>query len=118
MVAGFNEVCVLGFKVTGLVLRPDKAGILGNRGLGIEAADIAEIGDDAGGVDLANARDGGQGVRDEFELLFNGLIQHLDLLLQGAHGCNGNSHCLIDDNNYRLRHAVRTSCGSTGGIRT
>ena len=35
-VAGFNHSGVLRFKFTGLVLCPDKAGKLGDRGLGIE----------------------------------------------------------------------------------
>ena len=57
-VAGFNHPGVLRFKFTGLVLGPDKAGKLGDRGLGIETVDIANFSDDTGGVDLANAGNG------------------------------------------------------------
>ena len=54
-VAGFNHPGVLRFKFTGLVLCPDKASKLGDRGLGIETVDIANLSDDTGGVDLPNA---------------------------------------------------------------
>lgn len=54
-VAGFDQVRVLGLKVTGLALRPDRAGKLGDGGLGIKAVDIANPGDDIGGVNLVNA---------------------------------------------------------------
>ena len=73
-VAGFNHSGVLRFKFTGLVLCPDKAGKLGDRGLGIETVDITNLSNDTGGVDLANTGDGGQSVRNDFKLLFNGLI--------------------------------------------
>ena len=42
-VAGFNHSGVLRFKFTGLVLCPDKAGKLGDRGLGIETVDITNF---------------------------------------------------------------------------
>ena len=80
-VAGFNHPGVLRFKFTGLVFVPDKAGKLGDRGLGIEAVDIANLSDDTSRVNLANAGDGCQRVRDDLELVFNGLVQNLDLLL-------------------------------------
>ena len=41
-VAGFNHPGVFGFKFTGLVLCPDKAGELGNRGLRVETVDIRQ----------------------------------------------------------------------------
>jgi len=53
---------------------PDKAGVFGNRGLGIKTVDITNLSNDTGGVDLANTGDGGQSVRNDFKLLFNGLI--------------------------------------------
>ena len=71
-VTGFNHPGVLCLKFPGLILMPDKAGKLSDRGLGIETVDIADLSDDAGGVDLANARNGSQGVWDDFKLLFNG----------------------------------------------
>ena len=76
-----NHPGVFGFKFTRLVLSPDKSGKLGNRGLRIEAVDIANFSDDTGGVDLADAWNGGQGVWDNLKLLFNGLVQNLDLFL-------------------------------------
>ena len=57
-VAGFNHSGVLRFKFTGLVLCPDKAGKLGDRGLGIETVDITNFSNNTGGVNLTNARDG------------------------------------------------------------
>ena len=57
-VAGFNHPGVLRFKFTGLVLGPDKAGKLGDRGLGIETVDITNFSNNTGGVNLTNARDG------------------------------------------------------------
>ena len=56
-VAGFNHLGVLGLKVAGLVLVPDKTSELGDRGLRIETVDIANLSDDTGGVNLANARE-------------------------------------------------------------
>ena len=87
-VAGFDELGVLGLEVAGLVLDPDKAGILGNRSLGIEAADIADLGNDTGGVDFADAGDGGERVRDDLELLLNRLVQNFDLPIQRPHRGN------------------------------
>ena len=47
-VAGFDHLGMLGFKITGLVLVPDKTGKFGNRGLRAETVDIANFGDDTG----------------------------------------------------------------------
>ena len=57
-VAGFDHFGMFGFKVTGLVPVPDKTGKLSDRGLRVETVDIADLSDDTGGVNLANARDG------------------------------------------------------------
>ncbi len=59
-VAGFDHLGMLGFKITGLILVPDKAGKFSNRGLRGKTVDIADFSDDTGGVDFANAGDGGQ----------------------------------------------------------
>ncbi len=101
-VAGLDELGVLGLKFTGLVLGPDKAGVLGDRCLGLKSVDVADLGDDAGGVDLTDAGNGGQRVRDDLELLFDGLVQRFDLALQGAHGGDGNGHGLVHGIVYRL----------------
>ena len=105
-VAGFNHSGVLRFKFTGLVAVPDKAGKLGDRGLRIKAVDIANFSNNTGGVDLANARDGGQSVRDDFKLLFNGFVQYLNLFFQGPHRGDGNRHCLVHGIVYCLGQAV------------
>ena len=102
-VAGFNHPGMLCLKVTGLVLCPDKAGILGNGGLGVKAVDIANFSDNTGRVDYSNTRDGCQGIRDDLKLVLNGLVQHLDLFLQGPHGSNRYSHGLV----YRVVHSDR-----------
>ena len=94
-VSGLNHLGVFRFKITGLVLRPNETGKLCDRGLGIEPVDIANFSDNAGRVDLANARNGGQWIWDNFKLLFNGLVQNLDLLLQSPHGSNRYRHSLI-----------------------
>ena len=57
-VAGFNHLGMFGFKFTGLAFVPDKTGKLSDRGLRVETVDIADLSDDTGGVNLANARDG------------------------------------------------------------
>ena len=75
-VAGFNHLGVLGLKVAGLVLVPDKTGELGDRGLRIEAVNVADLSNDTGGVDLANAGDGGQGIGDDLKPMSNGLVQN------------------------------------------
>ena len=56
-VAGFNHSGVLRFKVAGLVLSPDKTGILGNRSLRFKAADIADLSDDTRRVDRTDTWD-------------------------------------------------------------
>ena len=72
---------MLRLEVTRLISVPDKASVFGDRGLGFKAVDIANFSDDTSGVDLANTGDGCQRVRDDFKLVFNGLVQNLDLLL-------------------------------------
>ena len=80
-VAGFNHPGMLRLEVTRLISVPDKASVFGDRGLGFKAVDITNLSNDTGGVDLANTGDGCQRVRDDFKLVFNGLVQNLDLLL-------------------------------------
>ena len=80
-VTGFNHAGVLRFEIAGLMLCPHKAGILGNGSLRLETVDVADLGDDPGGVDFANARNGGKRVGDDLKLLLNGFLQRLDLLL-------------------------------------
>ena len=88
---------------------PDKTGKFSNRGLRIKPMDIANFSDDTGGVDFANARDGGQCIRDDLKLLLNGFVQHLDLLLQCPHRSDRNGHSLIYSVVHRLRQPVRSS---------
>ena len=109
-VAGFDELGVLGFEVAGLVLRPDKTGVFGNGRLGIKAVNVADLGDDTGRVDLADAGNGGQRVGDDLELLLNGLVQHFDLLFQCPHCGDRNSHRLI----YRMIYSNRQAIGISG----
>ena len=78
-VAGLDHSGVFCLEVTELVSVPDKAGKLGDRGLGIETVDITDLSNHTGRVDLANAGDGGQGIGDDFKLLFNGLVHNLEL---------------------------------------
>ena len=73
-VSGFNHPGMLRFKFTRLVFVPNQTGKLGDGSLGVEAVNVADFSDDAGGVNLANARNGSQGVRDDFKLLLNGLF--------------------------------------------
>ena len=68
---------MLGLKVTGLVLMPDKTGKFGNGGLRVETVDIANFSDNTGRIDLANTWNGDQGIRDDFKLLLNGFVQNL-----------------------------------------
>ena len=77
-VSGFNHPGVLCLEFTGLVFVPDKTGKLGDRGLRIKAVDIANLSNDSGGVNLANAGNGSECVWDNFKLLLNGLVQHFD----------------------------------------
>ena len=99
---------------------PDKAGKLGNGGLRIKPVNVADFSDDAGGVNLANARNGSQGIGDDFKLLLNGLVQNLDLLFQGPHRGNGDRHGLIHGVIYRFGQTIgalgssshRFGCGS------
>ena len=72
-VARFNHPRMLGLKVTGLVLMPDKASKLGDRSLRIKAVYITKLSNDTGRVDPANARDRCQGIWDDLKLLINSL---------------------------------------------
>lgn len=111
-VAGFDKGRILGLEVAGLVLFPDEAGVLGYRSLGLKAVDIANLGDDTGGIDLADAGDGGQRVRDDIEHLLDRFLQVLDLLLNGADRGDGDGHGLIDRIVERLGQAEGTPrCG-------
>jgi len=74
---------------------PDKTGKLGDRGLRIKAVDIANLSNDSGGVNLANAGNGSECVWDNFKLLLNGLVRHFDLFLQCPHGGDRYRHCLV-----------------------
>ena len=56
-VAGFNHSGVFGLEVASLSPVPDKAGVFGNRGLGIKTVYITNLSNDTGGVDLTNAGD-------------------------------------------------------------
>src|SRR5699024_12634147 len=58
-VAGLDHPGVFSLNFTGLVLCPDKAGELGNRGLGAETVEGGDFCDDLGGVALAMHGDGG-----------------------------------------------------------
>lgn len=80
---------MLSLKVARLVLGPNKSSVFGKGGMGTETVDIAYFGDDAGGVDLANAGNENQGVRDDLKLLLSCFLQHFDLLIQGADGSDG-----------------------------
>ena len=94
-VTGFNHLGMFRFKFTRLVLVPDKAGKLGNRGLRIKPVNVSDFSDDTSGVDLADTRDGSQSVWDDFKLFFNGLIQHLNLFFQSPHRGNRYGHSLV-----------------------
>ena len=76
-VAGFNHSGVFGLEVARLAPVPDKAGVFGNRGLGIKTVDITNLSNDTGGVDLANAWDGCQRVSNDLKLVFNALSKIL-----------------------------------------
>lgn len=108
-VAGFNHSGMLCLEVTRLVSVPDKTGKLGNRGLGFKAVNIANFSDNTGRVNLSNTGDGCQSVRNNFKLLFNGLIQYFDLPFQCAHGSNRNSYCLVYSVVHCLGQTVRPS---------
>ena len=75
--------------------------------------DIANFSDDTGGVDLANAGDGGQCIRDDLKLLLNSFVQYLDLLFQGTHRSDRNGHSLIHGIVYSDWQAVRISSCNT-----
>lgn len=109
-VAGLDQVGSLGFKVTGLVLRPNKTCILGNRSLRLKAADVADLSDDTGRVNRTDAGNGSQGIGNDFKLLFNGLFKSLDLKLHSAHSGDGGRHGLINRVVDGLGKTIRASC--------
>ena len=109
-IAGLNHSCILSLKVARLVLCPDKSRVLGNSSLGFKAADVANLSDDTGRVHRTDTWDRGQGVGDDFELLFNSFLQHLDLTLQSPHRGDGYRHGLIDG----VIDSLRKSVGASG----
>ena len=106
---------MLSLEVAGLVLRPDKAGIFGNGRLRVKAVDIADLGIDTSGVDLADTGDGGKRVGDDLKLLLNGLVQHFNLLFQCPHCGNRNGHRLVYRAVYRNRQAIGVSGSGLDG---
>ena len=56
-IAGLDHSGVLRFKVTGLVLRPDKSCVLRDRSLRFKAMDVANLSNDTGGVDRTYTRE-------------------------------------------------------------
>lgn len=115
-IAGLDELGVLSFKITGLVLCPDKAGVLGNGCLGIKAADIANFSDDTGRIYLANSGDRSKRIWDDLELLFNGFVQNFDLLLQSPHGGNRYCHSLVYGVVHGNWQTVRVSSSDPNGL--
>ena len=81
-----------------------------------KAADIANLGDHASRVDLADSWNRGQGIGNDLELLLNGFVKRLDLVFQCPHSCDGGRHDLV----YRIIHgfgqAVRALGGSLNGF--
>lgn len=62
---------MLRFKVTGLIPVPNKFSAFGNRNSGIRTVNSPNFSDDTRGVDLSNARNWSQGIRNDFKLMFN-----------------------------------------------
>ena len=73
------------FKIIGLMLRQDKAGVFRQSGLIVKPVDVVNLGDDSGGVHMADAFDRGQGVRNDFKLFSDSLVKSLDLCFQSAY---------------------------------
>ncbi len=68
-VTGFYELGVLSLELTELMLRPDETSELGDGGLRPEPVNVADLGDDAGGVDLADDVNGCTHIGDDLKLL-------------------------------------------------
>ena len=81
-VSGLYELCVFGFKVTGLILSPGEACILAELRLRRETIDISNLCDNACGVYRTNTGYGGQYVWKEFHLGFYSFVKLLDLSIQ------------------------------------
>lgn len=108
-------MCALGFKITGLVLCSDRASTFGGRGLRIKTVDIADFSDDTGRVNLTDIGNRCEGVRANLEMVFNGLVQNIDLLFQSTHNRNCDRHGLIHRVVYSDGQPVGNSgCGLNG----
>ncbi len=87
-VAGTNAFRILGLEGARLMLPPNEARILGHGRLITETLNIADFGQDAGGVDPVNAGDRAQtpGSRNAFKHAFDRFVEFLELALDASDG--------------------------------
>ena len=84
----------------------------------MKAVDVANLSDDTGGVDLADAGYGSKRVGDDLKLLLNGFIQSFDLRFQCPHGSDGYAHRLIHGIIDRFWQAIGAFCGGLYSLRS
>ena len=76
MITAFNNALVIGVKIAGLVLSPDRIGIFSNACLTRKTVNIVNFSNDPCGIYIADTIDRGQGLRDSLHLLFTRQILH------------------------------------------
>lgn len=84
-------MCMLSFKFAGLMMRPEKTGIVGRSRLVLETSDIANLGENDCGIDRSNAFHRCLCIEDASHLGFNQLvvIRELTLIETGSSWLHG-----------------------------
>ncbi len=111
-IAGANELSVLSFKLTGLLLSPSEPRIFSKSGLIVEVIDITDFSNDSCCLYRVYARYRQQSVGNKLKLFADSLIKRFDLTFQSFERGNLNRKNLVDGVVYSLGQTIRTSCGS------
>src|SRR5215210_2303144 len=112
-VAGLGERAILPLELPGLVAPPGEAAKLSQRLLALEAPYVADLGDDAGAKDRAEAGDGRERLgRSRLKLGGYSLLDGLDLRLKRPHGGERGAQEEV----HGFDHGLRKRVGAPGGL--
>jgi len=83
LIAGTNTLNIFGLPFAGLLFVPYQTGELGQGLVVLKPGNLANFGQDAGGIDRANPLERSESLRYRLHVLFNELVQFLNFGLQG-----------------------------------
>src|SRR5215211_580400 len=114
-VATFAQRRIFGLEVARLFGLPGQASKLRDGRLVVEAADVAQFGNQPGSPDRAESRHRGQRLWDGRQLLGDGLIQGLELTLERANGRQGGAQHQAQRLLQHLIEAIGVARGALQG---